>query len=89
MHRSEIWGVLLAMQGQIKVHIGIHNLSVVNHVSAIISTNGPLGPFLWLMTVILLLHVQRMVKRRGPGNSRATKVKSHADEVVVAMGHRG
>ena len=36
MQRAEIWGVLVALQGCVRVHVGVDNLDVVHHVSRII-----------------------------------------------------
>ena len=47
VQRAEIWGVLVALQGCIRVHVGVDNPNVVNHVSRILDgrcTSKPFSP---------------------------------------------
>ena len=86
VQRAELWGVLVALQGRIRMNIGVDNLNVVNHVSRIISGRRAGRPFALVNDGDLLLRVQQMVRWRGVGNAAVTKVKGHADEGLVARG---
>ena len=89
VQQSEIWGVLVALQGRIGVHVGVDNLNVVNHVGQIIAGRWSGRPFPPVNDGDLPLQVQRMVRWSGRGNSGITKVKGHADEGLVAAGRIG
>ena len=86
VQRAEIWGVLVALQGCVNMHIGVDNLNVVNHVAGIISGRRTGRPLSLGNDGDLLLKVQQMVEWRGFGIAAVTKVKGHADEGLVAQG---
>ena len=46
MQRAEIWGVLVALQGFARMHVGVDNLNVVRHVSRIINGESTINLFL-------------------------------------------
>ena len=86
VQRAEIWGVLVALQGFTRMHVGVDNLNVVRHVSRIIN-DGCIGkPFPLVNDGDLLHKVYQLVRWRGPGNTAVSKVKGHADEGLVALG---
>ena len=37
VQRAELWGVLFALQGRVRMHVGVDNLNVVSHVSGILA----------------------------------------------------
>ena len=86
VQRAEIWGVLVALQGCTRMHVGVDNLNVVRHVSRIIDGGCTGKPFPPVNDGDLLLTVQQFVRWRGPGTTAVSKVKGHADEGLVAMG---
>ena len=45
VQRAEIWGVLVALQGCVSMHVGEDNFNVVNHVSRIIAGRCASRPF--------------------------------------------
>ena len=76
-----MWGVILALQSSGALHLGVDNLGVVRHVGQTSSV-----PFELLNDGDLLLLIDRMIRRRGPDTVRISKVKGHADEVMVRAG---
>ena len=86
VQRAEIWGVLVALQGFTRMHVGVDNLNVVRHVSRIINDGCTGKPFPVVNDGDLLLKVHQFVRWRGPGNTAVSKVKGHADEGLVASG---
>ena len=86
VQRAEIWGVLVALQGCIRMHVGVDNLNVVRHVSRIIDGRCTSKPFSRVNDGDLLLRIQQLVFWRGSANAAVSKVKGHADEGLVAMG---
>ena len=51
VQRAELWGVILALQSSVAVHLGVDNLGVVRHV----------GRLLMVVQVLLHLSLSRMV----------------------------
>ena len=86
VQRDEIWGVLVALQGYTRMHVGVDNLNVVRHVSRIIDGGCTGKPFPPVNDGDLLLKIQQFVRWRGPGTTAVSKVKGHADEGLVALG---
>ena len=86
VQRAEILGVLVALQGYTRVHVGVDNLNVVRHVSRIIDGGCTGKPFPLVNDGDLLFKIQQFVRWRGPGTSAVSKVKGHADEGLVALG---
>ena len=86
VQRAEIWGVLVALQGCIRMHVGVDNLNVVRHVSRIIGGRCTGMPFSLVNDGDLLLQIQQLVFWRGVANAAVSKVKGHADESLVALG---
>ena len=81
VQRAEIWGVLVALQGCIRVHVGVDNLNVVRHVSRIIDGRCSSKPFSLVNDGDLLLRIQQLVCWREIAIAAVSKVKGHADEV--------
>ena len=86
VQRAEIWGVLAALQGCTRMHVGVDNLNVVRHVSRIINDGCTGKPFPLVNDGDHLHKVYQFVRWRGPGNTAVSKVKGHADEGLVAFG---
>ena len=86
VQRAEIWGVLVALQGFTRMHVGVDNLNVVRHVARITSGESAGRPFPLLNDGDLLHRISQLVRWRGPGNTAVSKVKGHADEGLVVLG---
>ena len=70
VQRAEIWGVLAALQGCTRMHVGVDNLNVVRHVSRIIDGGCTGKPFPLVNDGDLLFKVQQFVRA-----ARVTSVK--------------
>ena len=66
--------------------MGVDNLGVVRHVGQILDGRTSSVPFELRNDGDLLLLIDRMVRRRGAGTVRISKVKGHADEIMVRAG---
>ena len=64
VQRAEIWGVLAALQGCIRMHVGVDNLNVVNHVSRILAGRCAGKPFFLVTDGDLFLKIQQFVRWR-------------------------
>ena len=83
VQRAEMWGVILALQTSNAVHLGVDNLGVDRHVGRLLDgCRGPI-PFELVNDGDLLLLIERMLHRRGLDTVRISKVRGHADEVMV------
>ena len=81
-----MWGVVLALQTSRAVHLGVDNLGVVRHVDRLLrGCRGP-KPFELVNDGDLLLLLEHMLNRRGLDTVRISKVKGHADDVMVLHG---
>ena len=81
------FGVLfLHLQADDGVHFGVDNLGVVRHVGRILDGRLPSRPFELLPDGDLLFLIHRMLRIRGLGSVRISKVKGHADEAMVRAG---
>ena len=83
---SEIWGVLLALQGGFGMHVGVDNLNVVRHSGRIVDGCPTGSTFPLANDGDLLLLVQRLLQWRGRGSTQVTEVHGHTDEGIVAGG---
>ena len=81
-----MWGVILALQSSGAVHLGVDNLGVVRHVGRLLDGCPGSVPFELLKDGDLLLLIVWMIRRRGPDTVKVSKVKGHADEVMVRSG---
>ena len=79
-------GVILALQSDKAVHVGVDNLCVVRHVGRLLDGLPPSIPFELVTDGDLLVLIRRMIDLRGSDTVRITKVKGHADEGMVADG---
>ena len=86
VQRAELWGVVLALQAGDGIHLGVDNLGVVRHVGRILDGRPPSRPFELLPDGDLLFLIDRMLRIRGLGSVRISKVKGHADEAMVRTG---
>ena len=86
VQRAEMWGVILALQSSDAVHLGVDNLGVVRHVGRLLDGRPGSVPFELLNDGDLLLLIDRMIRRRGAGTVRISKVRGHADEIMVRTG---
>ena len=89
VQRPEMWGVILALQSADAVHLGVDNFGVVRHVGRLLDGRGSSTPLELATGGDLLLLVERMLHLRGLDTVRITKVKGHADEVMVLDGRVG
>ena len=89
VQRAEMWGVILALQSSGAVHLGVDILGVVRHVGRLLNGHHVSVPRELVTDGDLLLLVERMLHLRGLDTVRITKVKGHADEVVVLDGRVG
>ena len=86
VQRAELWGVILALHAGDGIHLGVDNLGVVRHVGRILDGRPPSRPFELLPDGDLLFLIERMLRIRGLGSVRISKVKGHADEAMVRTG---
>ena len=86
VQRAELWGVILALQAGDGIHLGVDNLGVVRHVGRILDGKLPSRPFELLPDGDLLFLIDRMLRIRGLGSVRISKVKGHAVEAMVRTG---
>ena len=81
-----MWGIIPALQSSGAVHLGVDNLGVVRHVGRLLDGRPGSVPFELLKDGDLLFLIDRMIRLRGPDTVRVSKVKGHADEVMVRCG---
>ena len=81
VQRTEIWGVLVALQGCTRMHVGVDNLNVLRHVSRIIDDRCTGKPFPLVNDGDLFLKVHQFVRWRGPGTAAVSKVKGQLVKV--------
>ena len=87
VQRSELWGVILALQCSSAVHLGVDNLNVVRHVSRILEGRVSSRPCeLTFDGDLLIFIIERMIQLRGVQSTKVSKVKGHADDDMVAVG---
>ena len=79
-------GVLVALQGQIALHVGVDNLNVVNHPSSLIAGRWSGRPLPLVNDGDLLGLAREILHSRGRGTTLVSKVKGHADEGLVGLG---
>ena len=79
-------GVILALQADDAVHLGVDNLNVVRHVGRLL--DGKIGscPVELVKDGDLILLIDRILGVRGLDTVRITKVKCHADEDMFQEG---
>ena len=65
VQRTELWGVILALQAKDRVYLGVDNLGVVRHIGRIWDGKPPSRPFELLPDGDLLFLIHRMLHLRG------------------------
>ena len=86
VQRTEMWGVILALQSFFAVHVGVDNLGVVRQVGRLLDDCSFATPLELVTDGDLLILIRRMIDLRGRGTVRVTEVKGHADEDMVFHG---
>ena len=86
VQRAELWGVILALQSDKAVHVGVDNLGVVRHIGRLLDGGSFSHPLELVTDGDLLILIRRMIDLRGSSTVRVTEVKGHADEGLVAAG---
>ena len=86
VQRAELWGVILALQANDGVHLGVDNLGVVRHAGRIWDGRVSSRPCVLLPDGDFFLLIERMLHFRGLDTVRISKVKGHADEAMVRAG---
>ena len=86
VQRTELWGVILALQASGGVHLGVDNLNVVRHVGRLLDGGFGTRPFEVLKDGDLLYLIHRLLCLRGFDTVRISKVKGHASEDMVVDG---
>ena len=86
VQRAELWVVILALQSDKAVHVGVDNLGVVRHIGRLLDGLPPSIPLELVFDGDLLVLIRRMIDLRGSSTVRITKVKGHADEGMAADG---
>ena len=86
VQRAEFWGVILALQANNGVHLGVDNLSVVRHVGRLLDGKTASHPAELVKDGDLILLIERMLRLRVLDTVRISKVKGHADEALIRAG---
>ena len=86
VQRAELWCVILALQANDGVHLGVDNLGVVRHVGRILDGRVSSRPCELLSDGDILLLIERMLHFRGLNAVRISRVIGHADEALVRAG---
>ena len=85
VQRREYWGVILALQAFMPIHLGIDNKNVCNSLGRIIADWSG-SPFSLCTDGDLLHCIISMVLYRSASSVRVSKVKGHATEAMVVEG---
>ena len=86
VQRAELWGVILALQANHGVHLGVDNLGVVRHVGRILDGWVSSRPCELLPDGDLLFLFVRMLHFRGFFQRVFLRFKGHADEALIRAG---
>ena len=86
VQRSEFWGVILALQANDDVHLGVDNLGVVRHVGRLLDGKTASRPAELVDDGDLILLIERMLCLRELDTVRISEVRGHADENLVRAG---
>ena len=84
--RVEFRGVILALQANDGVHLGVDNLGVVRHVGRLLDGKTASRPAELVKDEDLILLIERMLRLRVLDTVRTSKVEGHADEALVRAG---
>ena len=83
VHRVELWGVILAVQGSTPVHLELDDIHVVRHVSRIKGMGRWDRPFDLFVDGDLLALTENILLKRGRETESINKVQGHADDTMV------
>ena len=86
VQRAEIWGAIHAVQAYWPCHLGIDNPNVARTVGRLLDRDCLAKPLLLVKDGDLVALVQYMIRTRGRGTLRVTKVKGHAEDSDVQHG---
>ena len=86
VQRAEMWCVVLALQANSAVHLGVDSLHVVRHVSRILACSPGIRPFELCVDGDLLSLIADLIRKRRSDTVQITKVKGHADDDMVRTG---
>ena len=86
VQRAEFWGVILALQANDGVPLGVDNLCVVRHVGRLLDGKTTFRPAELVKDGDLILPIERMLRLRELDTVRISKVEGHADEALVRAG---
>ena len=82
VQRAEFWGAILALQAYWPCHVGVDNLDVVRGIGRLLDADCLAKPLPLAKDGELVALVQYMIRTRGRGAVRVTKVKGHAEDDV-------
>ena len=83
---AEFLGVILALQANDGIHLGVDNLVVVRHVGRLLGGRAASRLVELVKDGDLILLVERMLHLRVLDSVRISKAKGHADEALVRAG---
>ena len=86
VQRAEYWEVILALQANSGIQIGIDNLNVLRGVAALLSRSVPRSPLALMKDGDLLFIIRSMLSLRGFDTVQVSKVKGHATRAMVDNG---
>ena len=86
VQRAEFWCVILALQANDGIHLGVDNLGVVRHVGRLLDCRTASRPAELVEDGDLVLLIERMLRLRGLDTVRISEVMGHADEAFVRAG---
>ena len=86
VQRAEFGGAIIAMQACWPCHLGIGNLNVTGTVGRLLDKNCSVKPLPLVKDGDLIALVQYMIRTRGRGTVRVTKVKGCAEDSDVQQG---
>ena len=85
VQRAEYWGVILALQALMPLHLGVDNLNVCNKVDNLLRRWSGL-PFPLCTDGDLLDCISSMIWYGGRASVKVSKVKGHATEAMILDG---
>ena len=86
MQRAEFWGAIVALQAYWPCHLGIDNLNVVRSIGSLLNADCLAKPLALVKDGDLIALVRYMIRTRGRGTVKVTKVKGHAEDIDVQQG---
>ena len=86
VQRAEFWGAIVALQAYWPCHLGIDNLNVFRSIGHFLDADCLAKPLPLVKDGDLVALVQYMIRTRGRGTVRVTKVKGHAKDDDIQHG---